>query len=166
MSAHNWSRFVVRINTNTPHETLYKAWATRPGLEKWFLRMAEFKGPDGSTKKNNDPVQKGDTYRWMWFGWPDSVVEEGEVLEANGKDFFSFRFGKAGIVDVQLKKEEGESIVELVQHDIPTDEKAITNWHIGCKTGWTFYLANLKSIYEGGLDLRNKNEKIQEVISS
>ena len=166
MATHDWSRFAVRINTKTLHEELYKAWATRRGLEDWFLRTAEFKKPDGSLRANNDLIQEGDSYRWWWYGWPDSVVEEGEVISANGKDFFSFRFGKAGIVDVQLKKEEGESIVELIQHDIPTDDEAIKNWHIGCKTGWTFYLANLKSIYEGGLDLRNRNEKIQEVISS
>ncbi len=166
MATHDWSRFAVRINTKVPHDKLYKAWATRGGLEEWFLRIAEFKKPDGTLRSNNELIQEGDTYRWLWFGWPDSVVEEGEVISANGKDFFSFRFGKAGIVDVILKAEEGESIVELVQHDIPTDDEAIKNWHIGCKTGWTFYLANLKSIYEGGLDLRNRNEKIQEVISS
>ncbi len=166
MATQDWSRFAVRINTRAPHEKLYKAWATRGGLEDWFLRTAEFKKPDGSLRSNNDLIQKGDSYRWQWHGWPDEFVEEGEVLSANGKDFFSFRFGKAGIVDIKLKEEQGESIVELVQHDIPTDDEAIKNWHIGCKTGWTFYLANLKSIYEGGLDLRNRNEKIQEVISS
>jgi len=166
MATHDWSRFAVRINTKAPHEELYKAWATREGLEDWFLRMAEFKKPGGELRANNELVHEGDTYRWRWHGWPDEMTEEGEVLSANGKDFFSFRFGKAGIVDVLLKNEEGESIVELIQHDIPTDDESIKNWHIGCKTGWTFYLANLKSIYEGGLDLRNRNEKIQEVISS
>jgi hypothetical protein len=40
------------------------------------------------------------------------------------------------------------------------------NYHLGCKTGWTFYLANLKSLMEGGIDLRNKNEKIQRVINA
>ena len=48
----------------------------------------------------------------------------------------------------------------------PTDDKAKENWHIGCKTGWTFYMANMKSMLEGGIDLRNKNEKIQNVITA
>lgn len=30
----------------------------------------------------------------------------------------------------------------------------------------TFYLANLKSVLEGGLDLRNKNVNIPNVISA
>jgi len=37
---------------------------------------------------------------------------------------------------------------------------------VGCGEGWTFYLANLNSYLQGGIDLRNKNEKIQGVISS
>jgi hypothetical protein len=39
-------------------------------------------------------------------------------------------------------------------------------YHVGCKTGWTFYLANIKSLYEGGKDLRNKNDKLQQMLNS
>ena len=38
--------------------------------------------------------------------------------------------------------------------------------NVGCKTGWTFYLANLKSLLEGGIDLRNKDELLKDVINS
>jgi hypothetical protein len=64
------------------------------------------------------------------------------------------------------KKKEGENIVELLQENIPTDEQGMHSWHLGCKTGSTFYLANLKSVLEGGIDLRNKSEKLQRVINS
>jgi hypothetical protein len=56
--------------------------------------------------------------------------------------------------------------VELVQENIPDDESGKLTWHVGCKTGWTFYLANMKSLYEGGIDLRNKNENLQQVLNS
>ena len=59
-----------------------------------------------------------------------------------------------------------KTIVELTQDNIPPDDNPATNLHIGCGEGWTFYLANLKSYLEGGIDLRNKNEKIQGVINS
>jgi len=39
-------------------------------------------------------------------------------------------------------------------------------FYIGCGKGWTFYMANLKSILEGGIDLRNKNAAIQNVINA
>jgi len=135
-------------------------------MESWFLRLCEYKKKDGSLREGNEYVITGDTYKWLWHGWPDDTVEHGEILDCNRKDFFRFSFGKAGNCAVSIKKEEGTNIVELVQDNIPTDEGGMHNWHLGCKTDWTFYLANLKSILEGGLDLRNKNEKLQQVINS
>ena len=87
-------------------------------------------------------------------------------MDCNGKDFFKFKFGEAGDCSVTIYEEQGEKIVELVQDQIPTDDKSKQNWHIGCKTGWTFYMANLKSMLEGGIDLRNRNETIQNVITA
>lgn len=102
----------------------------------------------------------------MWWGCGDDTDEKGTVLEQNGKDQFKFSFGKAGDVTVSIIKLEGETIVELTQENIPTDDKGFQYYHLGCKGGWTFYLANLKAVLEGGIDLRNRNEKIGEVISS
>ncbi len=166
MSGYDWSRFTVRINVDATVEKLYEAWATREGIEYWFLRWSEYRGSDGSLKGDKEPVKKDDVYKWRWYGYPDSVTEEGAILEANGKDFFKFSFGKAGNCSVSIKKQEGQNIVELVQDEIPLDEHGMQYYHLGCKTGWTFYFANLKSMLEGGLDLRNKDEKLQEMLNS
>lgn len=166
MANFDWSRFTVRITVKASAEKLYRCWATREGIEYWFLRKSEYKKRDGSLYKPEEFVQKGDSYSWWWHGYPDDVSENGEILECNGKDLFKFKFGKAGNCTVKIYEEQGEKIVELTQDEIPTDDKAKENWHIGCKTGWTFYLANMKSLLEGGIDLRNRNEKIQNVISA
>ena len=163
---HDWSTFTVRINVNAPVTRLYHAWATRSGMEHWFLRLSEFKNPGGTLRKDEEFVEPGDKYKWLWHGWPDETVEHGEILDCNGKDQISFSFGKAGNCHVSIFEEEGERIVQLVQDNIPTDEKGMQYYHVGCKTGWTFYFANLKSLYEGGHDLRNKNLNIQRVINS
>jgi uncharacterized protein YndB with AHSA1/START domain len=162
----DWSHFTVRINVNAPVEKLYRAWGTRSGMERWFLRLSEYKKPDGSLRTNDELVDKGDSYKWLWHGWPDEMVESGEILDCNGKDLFKFSFGKAGNCTVRIYKEQNETIVELVQDNIPTDEQGMHYWHLGCKTGWTFYLANMKSLYEGGNDLRNKNVKLQQVLNA
>lgn len=162
----DWSRFAVRININAPIEKLYRAWATRLGIEHWFLRLSEYKKPDGSLCKADEMVEKGDTYKWLWHGYPDETVEYGEILDCNGKDYFRFSFSKAGNCTVRIYKENNETIVELIQDNIPSDEEGKHNWHIGCKTGWTFYLANMKSVYEGGIDLRNKNVDLQRVLNA
>jgi len=165
MSNYDWSRFVTRIAIKAPIEKLYWCWATRQGMEYWFLRLSEFRNANGNLKDEAEQIAKGDLYRWRWHGWSDEVTEEGTILEANGTDSLKFSFGKAGDCTVILKTEEGENIVELAQDNIPTTEEGMHYWHLGCKTGWTFYLANLKSLLEGGIDLRNKNEKLQRVIN-
>lgn len=162
----DWSRFTVRIDVKAPVEKLYHAWATRTGIEYWFLRLSEYKKPDGSSRENGEFVEKGDTYKWLWYGYPDEVVEHGSILDCNGKDYFKFSFGQAGNCAVRIYQELGENIVELLQDNIPTDDHGKHYWHVGCKTGWTFYLANLKSLFEGGPDLRNKKESLQQMLNA
>ena len=166
MSQYDWSRFTQKIYIQSPMRVVYDAWTTPANLEKWFLRKAEFRGPDGEAKASHSSVQKGDTYEWMWHGHPDTVVEHGVVTEANGKDEFRFVFGKAGVVTVQLTDHGDVTEMLLTQDQIPTDEASKANYHIGCSTGWAFYEANIKSVLEGGLDLRNKNPAYSNVINS
>lgn len=162
----NWRSFTVRINVQASTEKLYSLWATRTGIEYWFLRMSEYRDDAGVLRNNDELVQKGDTYRWRWHGWGDEATEEGRVLDCNGKDRFKFSFGKAGDCTVNIKNELGYTIVELLQENVPDDDTGKQTWHVGCKTGWTFYLANLKSLCEGGIDLRNKDEQLQNMLNA
>jgi uncharacterized protein YndB with AHSA1/START domain len=159
------SRFSVRIPVSAPVEKIFEKWTTRQGLESFFLRNAVFHSAEGVERKPSENLQADDTYTWNWWGYGDDTFEKGKVLEQNGTDRFSFVFGKVGDCTLTIYDKDGETIVEMVQENIPEGEKGL-QYHIGCKGGWTFYLANLKSVLEGGIDLRNRNEKIGEVISS
>jgi uncharacterized protein YndB with AHSA1/START domain len=162
----DWKNFVVRININAPVQKLYDAWATREGMEHWFLRVSEYKKPDGDLRHYQEHTEAGDTYKWLWHGWSDETVEHGKILDANEKYFFKFSFGKAGNCSVKIFRDIGQTFVEITQQDIPDDEHGRYNWHLGCKTGWTFYLANMKSLYEGGIDLRNKNILLKGLVNA
>ncbi len=83
-------------------------------------------------------------------------TEKGQILEANGKDLISFTFGSGGIVTVRLKEVKGNTEVELIQSDIPTDEKSKMEIYVGCITGWTFWLTNLKAYVEHNITLHAK----------
>lgn len=166
MPSFDWTRFTVRVPVNAETGKLYWCWATREGMEYWFLRLCEYKNISGTVYGPTEYVQPGDRYRWRWHGWPDEVEEQGEILECNGKDHFKFSFGKAGHCTVSIKTENGQTLVELEQDRIPDDDEGKHYWHIGCKTGWTFYLTNLKSLLEGGIDLRNREENLKNVINS
>lgn len=164
--AKDWSKFTKRVNIKASVEEIIAAWTTQTGLERWFLRKAEFTDLNNERRDPNSRIEKGDLYRWLWHGWGDETVQFGTIVQMNAKDPLEFTFGKAGIVKVLVKKEKEEIIVELVQEGIPTDEDSKINYHVGCSTGWTFYLANLKSVLEGGLDLRNKNTGLKDMVNS
>jgi uncharacterized protein YndB with AHSA1/START domain len=166
MRSDDWTEFTKRIAIRASAQKVYDYWATQTGLEKWFLRKAEFKKADNTPKPKDNYVQKGDKYEWLWYGHPDTVAERNTIRNANGKDFLQFKFAGDCLVSVRIIPGEEETIVELTQEDIPPDDNPVTNLFISCAEGWTFYLANLKSILEGGIDLRNKNVKVLNVINA
>lgn len=166
MSHYDWSRFLLRVNINTEPQKIYDAWTTQAGLESWFLRQAEFTRTDGVLRAKTEHFGKGDAYEWRWYGYHDDVVERRKVLEVNGCDLLSFAFSGDCIVTVRVTEEAGESLCILEQSGIQPDEQSRIHYYHGCSLGWTFYLANLKSILEGGLDLRNKNLRLPNVINA
>ncbi len=86
------------------------------------------------------------------------------VIEANGVDRFVFSFTGECVVSVDIRRESNETVVELTQSKIPDDKDH--GIYVDCSYGWAFYLANLKSVLEGGIDLRNKNVEVKNVVNS
>ena len=162
----DWSRFVVRINIRTSRSRLYEAWASSAGMEAWFLRSCEYTDAGGRLLDPDKFAVRGTSYKFLWHGYTDDTFEFGEVLDANGRDYFRFRFGKAGTCTVRILLAGDELIVELEQEEIPLDEASRMMYHVGCKAGWTFYLTNLKSLMEGGIDLRNTDINLQDMLNA
>ncbi|HXB91152.1 MAG TPA: SRPBCC domain-containing protein [Puia sp.] len=162
----NWSEFRLRVNIRVPLEKVYPAWATPSGLESWFLSKAIItrEGLAGHLAgPRSGGLQKGDQYEWFWHGYPDTISKKGTITSANGTNHLAFTFTMGCPVSISLFREQDETIVELVESGLPNDEEAI---YVGDSKGWIFYLTNLKSILEGGLDLRNHNVKLVNVITA
>lgn len=159
------NKFTLRVTVNASMNKIFKALATPVGIESWFLREAKFISPDKSIRKATDFIQPRDNYEWKWHGYPD-YLQKGKVLKNNGTNKISFTFTGDCIVTMEIKSEKGETIISLTQTNIPEDKNPESDLYIQCQKGWTFYLANLKSILEGGIDLRNKNNKLQKVINA
>ena len=165
MINYDWSHFTQRININAPVQKLYNAFAMRYEMQRWFLRLCEYKR-EGDPLADHEFIKEGDTYTWLWYGYPDSTFETGEILKANDKNELQFSFGKAGNVTIKIYEKDNENIVELMQENIPSNEESKFNFYVGCSTGWVFYLANLKSIMEGGIDLVNKNANLTGLLNA
>lgn len=164
MNNYDWSQFVRRVSINSSEKSIYDTWSTQNALESWFLSKAEFTKPDNQRRERSDYIQVDDSYIWNWHGYRD-YVGTGKVLQTNEKDFLQFTFTAGCIVSVSIKEEAGETICELIQEMPQEKEEDRQYYFIECGKGWTFYLANLKSILEGGVDLRNKNDDLLNMIS-
>lgn len=156
MTDNKWSGFKIAGDFNTDIRSLYEAWATPGGIEKWFLRKANFYTVAGRIREPGEFVLTEDTYEWYWHGWGDDAMEKGQILEANGTDTIKFTFSGGSIVTVYIHSRNGISIVDLNQENIPEEPDPSKSLYVQCQLGWIFYLANLKSVLEGGVDLRNK----------
>ncbi|NEU07893.1 SRPBCC domain-containing protein [Flavihumibacter sp. R14] len=163
---HDWTKFTKRIGINAGISEIYKLISTPDGLESWFLRLAEFTLPGNGVRTGHSGIQKDDSYRWRWYGYSDETTETGKVLEANGADKIKFTFAGECQVTIHAYPHKEVTVVEITQENIPTDEKSKINYYLGCSEGWAFYLTNLKSLLEGGIDLRNRDETIQGVLNS
>ncbi|MFA6082982.1 SRPBCC domain-containing protein [Mucilaginibacter sp.] len=156
-----WNKFTICGDYNVDLRTLYLAWATPGGLEKWFLRKANFYSVPMRLRAFDEQILKEDTYTWYWHGYDNSVQQNGSVLEANGQDFLKFTFTNNSVVSVSFSTRNGLTIIDLVQEDIPWEGDPEKNLLVQCQIGWTFYLTNLKSVMEGGKDLRNKRVEMK-----
>jgi hypothetical protein len=161
----NWSEFKLRVNTTASVGKAYEALSTPGGLETWFLRKAELSS-GGKLRQASEKMQKGDEYAFHWHGYPDSKAHTGRWLGGDGKSVVSFTFSQELPVTVSLYRECDETIIELTETFDPTDEGVARNHYLGNMKGWIFYLINLKSVLEEGLDLRNRKVELQNVLTA
>jgi len=163
MKNHNWSTFIKRMPIKASKKLIFNSWTSQENLERWILSKAEFTSLDGGLKNRSVEISKGDTYTWMWHG--SDFLAEGTILENNQNNLLGFTFLGCDVT-IEIKEEDNENIIELIQSRIPLDEDSRMSHYMGCSRGWTFYLTNLKSILEGGIDLRNKNGNLTNVINT
>lgn len=163
MKNFNWTTFRRSIAVKATQEKMYNAWTKAGEIEKWFVSKANYFKPNGESVDKNTSIVKGCTYEWNWYLY--DVVERGKITEANGKDFLQFTFAGNCLVDINLSTQGDYVMVELTQKNIPTDDKSKKDIRLGCDSGWSFFLVNLKSVYENGYDLRNKDIKFKGTIN-
>lgn len=164
MKDFDWSSFTKTIAIRASLTDIYNAWTKAEELEKWFLKQVIFTNETGVIIGPEENVTAGCTYNWFWYLYEDSMP--GVIKKVNGKDFLQFSFEGKCLVDVTLTEQADYTVVTLRHYNIPQDDKAKQFIRLGCASGWAFYLVNLKSVYEGGLDLRNKDEHLQPMINN
>ncbi|MCH8011511.1 MAG: SRPBCC domain-containing protein [Candidatus Marinimicrobia bacterium] len=164
MKNFNWTTFTRKIAVKAKLSDIYDAWTIPSEIEKWFLSNANYYDENTNPIERESNIEKDHSYEWSWYLY--DIVEKGKITEANGKDFLQFTFAGECIVDIKLIQQKEYVVVELTQKNIPEDDESKRNIRLGCDSGWSFFLVNLKSVYEGGLDLRNKNADLKGMINN
>ncbi|OBX21763.1 MULTISPECIES: SRPBCC family protein [Bizionia] len=164
MDNFNWETFTKKIAIKANLTDLYNAWTIPNEIEKWFLSKANFLKPNEKQVSRNENINANDSYQWSWFVY--DIIETGNIIEANGKDLLKFTFAGNCIVEITLEQNQEYVIVKLIQTNIPTDNQSKRGIRLGCDSGWSFFLVNLKSVYEGGIDLRNKNKDLPGMLNN
>lgn len=164
MENFDWTSFTKRIAVKAALAEIYAAWTVAAKLEQWFLERVVFRTDKEASPELTLAAQSGTQYDWYWY--LDTTPMQGEMLQANGKDFIQFTFEGSSLVDVRLSTLDEYVIVELRHYNIPQDDHSRQHIRLGCSSGWAFYLHNLKSVYEGGIDLRNKDPKLGVMINN
>ena len=154
----DWSRFRLGIHVRTSPSRTYRLLATGAGLARWFPNEAVFRDGAGRARRPTELARRGDAY-FKRFIYAGGVKGEGKVLAARRDRLFKISFGENGEVCFTLRPKDRGTLVELVQDKIPTSPRSRIDSHLGCRTGWTFFLVNLKSVAEGGPDLRETDVK-------
>ncbi len=166
---HDWTQFELGIYVKSRPDEIFNLWSTGEGLAKWFLRNADFAPSDGrpakskkskpapfptqSARAESEQCRANDRYLWEWY-YDGGTSGEGWILDVRPPTRLHFTFGQEMEVDVSIRKQGAWCAVELRQFGIPDTPRGRWEMHLGCRVAWTFFLANLKSVAERGIDLR------------
>jgi uncharacterized protein YndB with AHSA1/START domain len=138
---YDWTQFTLKVAINKSVASVFRAWTDDKVVSKWFTEKTVIQ-----------PRKNGRIY----FEWLAGDKLDAKVISISKNRHFTFPFGSKGErVTIKFVKDGRGSICELRQYNMLTTPKSRWEMHRGCIQGWTFFLANLKSYLEYGVDLRS-----------
>lgn len=160
LEQYEWTRFRQKEYIKAPLSDVFAKWTTPEGIGEWFLKKADYVSDDSEIRSPKETVKKGDSYIWEFDA---GLVMKGKVLDIQENSFFKFTFGKKEpgsdedvIVNVKFKEKDGLTLIEIEQSNIADSEYGNVTYNLSCMVGWSYYMTNLRSIFESGFDYREK----------
>lgn len=146
-AAFDWTQFTLKIHVEASPQKVWEAWTVGKKLSNWFPVEGVIEPKAGGRV-------------WLQFFRPEDTLDDVVISAVKGKSVV-FPFGSHGEqVEVRVIKHKKGAICELTQSRMRTTQRDKVYMHMGCRAGWTFFLTNLKSYLEHGIDLRSTDPKM------
>jgi uncharacterized protein YndB with AHSA1/START domain len=147
-----WDKFRLEIFIGRPVEETFCAWSSASGIKKWFRK-------DVRVQRNGAEVSDPVTFRpgdeILWADYPGQDLASSRILEVRENALIKQTFdSKTIVLTNEFQTADAGTQLVLTQENMPTDSEAMAAWHLSCYAGWTYFLTNLKSVLEHGVDLR------------
>ncbi|MFX1251944.1 MAG: SRPBCC domain-containing protein [Promethearchaeota archaeon] len=161
---YNWTRFQQKEYVKASRGEVFKKWATPKGITEWYIARAIYEDTNGKIRAPNEIVKPGDKYTWVFY---QGMIITGKVLDVVNNQLFKFTFGKKEpgseedvIVTVTLDDQKDYTLITLKQENITDNAYGHVRFNLSCMVGWSYFMINLRSIFESGYDLREQKEQI------
>ena len=153
-------RFSHAILLNSSIDDVFKLIATSEGICKWFMGTAKNIALNGKERNNIEIVQTSDEYEWQWL--KKNLKLKGRILEVKNPNIIRFTFSPLYIVTINLS-EDNNRVKLILEQECTKDFNGDSFNYFNCCVCWVFFLTNLKSVIENGIDLR-ETEIIDEML--
>jgi len=161
---YEWTKFRQKEYIKAPVNEIFSKWATPKGITEWFIKKAQYESENKDTRSAGEFIKKGDYYTWEFDA---GLIMRGKILDVHENSSLKFTFGKKEpgsdedvIVNVDLKEQGEMTVIEITQNNIADNEYGHVTYNLSCMVGWSYYLTNLRSIIESGLDFREKDKEL------
>jgi uncharacterized protein YndB with AHSA1/START domain len=158
VSDYDWTKFKRKAYIKAPLRDVFDAWTKSHNITTWFIKNAQYTDKSGNIRSRDETVRAGDQYHWEWH---QDLSSRGEVLEVVQNKLFKFTFGNKEkesdekvIVTIEFHEEGDETQYTLTQENMGGSDLDMARYHLSCNMGWSFFMTNMKAVYENGIDLR------------
>lgn len=125
-----------------PIAAVFSAITKPKGLSRWMLQRAKLQ------------AKKGGAYEFTWIG---GYTEKGTVADLIENKRLVLNWSGNTKAAFNLKRKGSYTILEMVHTGFKNSQ--IEMW-AGTKSGWAYYLMNLKSVLENRKDLRHPEDNV------
>jgi uncharacterized protein YndB with AHSA1/START domain len=138
---YDWTRFEITFFYYAPLDRVFRAWATPGGLESFFIKECR------TAADKQELVSAGDAYL---FRYVHGYEHDGRFLAVEENGCIRFTFGS---MEVAVSFDTIDNGTRVVLQQSGIEDQVFS--HMNCRSCWLFFMTNLKSVLEHGIDLRD-----------